>query len=319
LEVVLPTGEVLVTGSAALPGARPQHARAYGPDLGALFLGAQGTLGIITKQTLPLYRIPEARHIVTGLFKIKNFKGYVKAFERLMNDNFEGAIWVEKIWGWYDPKAQEWQLYVILYGSEEMVRLYMEFSEKIIMEEGGTTKAGFSPMLEPEADYSGGFGKFYEEFIYWRPRANSIAIPAPGINVCTVGGVAALSILPKLHDAALRTLVKHGIPKSRFHTGIFTGGPTTASARYTFTYDQNDPEEAKRVKAIKEEWQKVSSEITGTKRAELGFAAYRPSPSIARELMPKLGEYYKLLKVLKRTLDPNRIMNPGKLMDLEPY
>jgi len=35
--------------------------------------------------------------------------------------------------------------------------------------------------------------------------------------------------------------------------------------------------------------------------------------------MPKLGEYYELLKTLKRTLDPNRIMNPGKLMDLEPY
>jgi FAD/FMN-containing dehydrogenase len=319
LEVVLPTGELLVTGSAALPGARHQHARAYGPDVGSLFLGAQGTLGIITKQVLPVYRIPKARHIVTGLFKIENFKGYVKAFKRIMDDNFEGAIWVEKAWGWYDAKAEEWQLYVILYGSKEMVNSYSEFSEKTILEEGGKIRAGFSPMLEPEADWSGGFGKFYEEFIFWRPRANSIVIPAPGINICGVGGATSFSILPELHDAALRTLLKNGITKSRFHTGIFTGGPTTASVTYYYAYDQNDAEEAKRAKAIREEWQKVSSEIIGKKRPELGFAAYRPSPSTARELMPKLGEYYNFLVKLKRTIDPNRIMNPGKLMDQEPY
>jgi FAD/FMN-containing dehydrogenase len=35
--------------------------------------------------------------------------------------------------------------------------------------------------------------------------------------------------------------------------------------------------------------------------------------------MPMLGEYYGLLKKLKRLLDPNRIMNPGHLMDIEPY
>jgi FAD/FMN-containing dehydrogenase len=144
-------------------------------------------------------------------------------------------------------------------------------------------------------------------------------IPAPGINICGVGGAASFPILPELHDAALRTLLKNGVPKSRFHTGIFTGGPTTASAMYYYAYDQNDAEEAKRAKTIREEWQKVSSEIIGKKRSELGFAAYRPSTSTAKELMPKLGEYYNLLVKLKRTIDPNRIMNPGKLMDQEPY
>jgi len=46
---------------------------------------------------------------------------------------------------------------------------------------------------------------------------------------------------------------------------------------------------------------------------------YRISPTKAKSGMPMLGEYYNLLVKLKRVLDPNRIMNPGKLMDLEPY
>ena len=54
----------------------------------------------------------------------------------------------------------------------------------------------------------------------------------------------------------------------------------------------------------------------------LGFGgpiSYRMSPTMAKTAMPMLGEYYKLLVKLKRMLDPNRIMKPGKLMDLEPY
>jgi len=134
-------------------------------------------LGIIVKQTLPLYRIPEARHVVTGLFKIENFNGLTRALQRIMHDIFGGAMWAEKVWGWYDAKAEEWQLYVILYGSKERVKFYKEFSEKTITEEGGTIYLGPSPMLDPEDDMSGAMGKFYEDFIYWRPRTNSIVIP----------------------------------------------------------------------------------------------------------------------------------------------
>jgi FAD/FMN-containing dehydrogenase len=317
LEVVLPTGVKLITGSSALPGAKPQHERAYGPGVGHLFLASQGTLGIITKQILPVYRIPEARHIVTGLFKIKNIKGYVNASKRMMNDNLQGAIWVEKVWGWYDAKAEDWQLYVILYGSKETVEFYRKFSEKIIAEEGGKIYPGFSPMLEPEADWSGGFGKFYEEFIYWRPRANSIVSVPEETDAFGIGGAASYSVLPKLLDAAIEVLAKYGVPLSKLHGGTFSVGPLSASATYRWAYDLNDPEEVKRAKVIREEWKKVSFEITGTVAVRGG--EYRPSPAIAPEFMPKLGEYYKLLNKMKRMLDPNRIMNPGKLMDIEPY
>ena len=219
-EIVLPTGELLITGSAALQGAKPQRARAYGPDVGHIFLGAQGTLGIIVKQTLPLWRIPEARHIVQGSFKDKNFEGLTRTLQRIMHDNFESAIWAEKVWGWYNTKAEEWQLYVVLFGSKERVESDRKFSEKIIREEGGTVYEGHSPMLKPETDYSGNpMGLAYEEAIFWRPRANSIVTPPPGTGLCSIVGEGNYDQLPQLYEAALGVLANHGVPKSRIRMG----------------------------------------------------------------------------------------------------
>jgi FAD/FMN-containing dehydrogenase len=95
----------------------------------------------------------------------------------------------------------------------------------------------------------------------------------------------------------------------------------TQMVSLSYYYDPNDAEEMKRAKAIAEEWVQVYSEITGQKPMG-GFGGpvvYRLSPTSAKTGMPMLGEYYNLLVKLKRWLDPNRIMNPGKLMDLEPY
>ncbi len=51
IEVVLPTGQIINTGSAANPKGKPIFRYCNGPDLAGLFLGSHGTLGIITKAT----------------------------------------------------------------------------------------------------------------------------------------------------------------------------------------------------------------------------------------------------------------------------
>ena len=61
LEVILPDGELLRTGSAALAGAGFFHRYAIGPDLTGLFLGANGTLGVITKLALWVHPLPPIR------------------------------------------------------------------------------------------------------------------------------------------------------------------------------------------------------------------------------------------------------------------
>lgn len=61
LEVVLPNGEVLRTRAV------PQSAA--GPDLNRLFLGAEGTLGIITEATLRIYEAPATRSKMAFAFR----------------------------------------------------------------------------------------------------------------------------------------------------------------------------------------------------------------------------------------------------------
>jgi FAD/FMN-containing dehydrogenase len=331
-EIVLPTGELLVTGSASLPGTKPQAHRAYGPALGHIFLGAQGTLGVVVKHTLPLWRIPESRVIVQGNFKHQNFKGLSNAMHKIMDDQNHGISWAERVWAIYEGDGTgttgEWEFYVLIFGSNELVDFLRKWSEKIIVEEGGKL---ISPTrhYDPETDYS---PQLYEEWIYWRGRANSIVQYAADLGNMSVGGVATYDKMAELHDAAVKVLEKHGVPWKKIRKGIASTPVRNAnylSVALSYLYDKNNPEEAKRAKAISEEWNPILNKITGGKRVDRysmseasggkEVVVYRITPIAAKTQMPMLGEYYQLLRKLKRMLDPNHVMNPGKFMDIEPY
>jgi alkyldihydroxyacetonephosphate synthase len=61
VEAVLPDGTIVNTLAV------PRHAS--GPDLTQLFLGSEGTLGVITKATLKIHPIPQTRRFHAFVFK----------------------------------------------------------------------------------------------------------------------------------------------------------------------------------------------------------------------------------------------------------
>jgi alkyldihydroxyacetonephosphate synthase len=61
MEIVLPNGDIINT----LPV--PKHA--VGPDLNQIFIGSEGTLGVMTKATFIIYELPEVRKFRAYLFK----------------------------------------------------------------------------------------------------------------------------------------------------------------------------------------------------------------------------------------------------------
>ena len=126
LEVVTPTGEILRT----LPV--PRHAS--GPDLTMLFLGSEGTLGIITKAQIRIYEQPEERRFRGFLFKdmtsafnasrevLQKFKPSVMR----LYDEAETASLIKKIVGVAKPGAF---MNVAYEGPRELV----EVEEKILL------------------------------------------------------------------------------------------------------------------------------------------------------------------------------------------
>ncbi|MFT0846878.1 FAD-binding oxidoreductase [Actinomycetaceae bacterium L2_0104] len=119
LRVVLPTGEIYESHYS------PRSAT--GPDLRQLFIGAEGTFGVLTEVTLKVYKTPEAR-----IFQSYAFKSFKDAL-----DTVQQTLWlginpaVARI---YDPvegsakhaqftteSDDEWLMVLLYEGSEEVV------------------------------------------------------------------------------------------------------------------------------------------------------------------------------------------------------
>lgn len=66
MEVVLPNGDIIYTSPT------PKHA--VGPDLNQIFIGSEGTLGVITKAQIRIYDQPEERRFRAFLFQNMAFK-----------------------------------------------------------------------------------------------------------------------------------------------------------------------------------------------------------------------------------------------------
>jgi alkyldihydroxyacetonephosphate synthase len=82
MEVVLPTGEIIQTPRV------PQHAS--GPDWPRLFLGAEGIYGVITKATVQLDHLPEARYMRAVLFR--NMDDALDAGRRIMTRRLDPFV-----------------------------------------------------------------------------------------------------------------------------------------------------------------------------------------------------------------------------------
>jgi len=99
MQVVLPTGEIIRTAHV------PKHAA--GPDWARLWLGAEGTFGIITEATMQVDYLPEARLLRAVLFD--NLSNAIEAGRLLMTRRLEP--FVIRL---YDPESTRSQVKKVL-------------------------------------------------------------------------------------------------------------------------------------------------------------------------------------------------------------
>jgi hypothetical protein len=150
LEVVTPSGEIIRT----LPV--PRHAS--GPDLTMLYLGSEGTLGVITEVTLKVHPQPEAREFRAYIFK--DFHTALEAGAELMRsrlnpcairlyDETETKTHVSKVFGIDLDKGA--YLVFGFDGRKDIVASQMKYAREIMEKKfkGKDLDAATNELLEP--------------------------------------------------------------------------------------------------------------------------------------------------------------------------
>lgn len=293
LEVVLPNGDIVNTGCKA-----PKSSSGY--DLTRLFVGSEGTLGIITKARLKIAPLPETKTIImAGFDKIENAgkaavatlsSGVVPAAMEIMDSSAIKAV--KQI----DPKLDipdvEAMLLFEVDGYKESVVRQAELVCKACERCSGTTKVAKD--------------KEEEEKLWSARRLVGVAITKlnPGkVRVYEAEDIGVpMKDVPFMLKKIQEIGKKHGLPlvtyghigDGNLHTGI--------------AIDSRSEEEWKKVHAIKDDIYDVVLSLGGTLPGEHGTGVIRGS-YMARAH----GKSYDVMKAIKHAIDPENIMNPGKM------
>ncbi len=299
LEVVLPNGDVLRTGSWAFPNSPgPYCNKVCGPDLGKLFLGSPGNLGIVTKMCIALHPIPKIQRPEWVFFE--RWDGFIKAVSELMIEEIASRIsgmwgpplvW-EEMWGLKVPEPGGLGLSILIEGNDEArVALYEKIRDRIIERAGGK-------YIEVTPERREGFLK-------------NLAAQRKGVGEWRQGNMygcslyAPLKNAPRLFEVSYALAKKYGFEK-RFHYVVSSVWPFRGQLMYqdpSFPWSSAEPGAVEKIRRLHKELMKALMDV-GI------YGWFRPFPGVVDVNM--LGKYGELWRAIKQLLDPNNILNPGK-------
>jgi D-lactate dehydrogenase (cytochrome) len=290
LEVVLPSGEIIRTGSRA-------RKSSSGYDLKSLFCGAEGTLGVITEITLRLAGLPEAASaarvpfpdagaaagFVTSLIQA----GVPVARCELLDPRSIAAVNRHK--GTSYP--EEMTIFLEFHGSAAGVASDAAFAEALAADSGALAFEASSDPEERARIWDARHSMFYAQ-VAANPGAASIvtdvAIP--------------ISRLPRAVDRALAACA--AVDLSAYLIGHVGDGNFHVIIFYPSSGDEHG---AARAEEVAHRIVHEALAAGGTATGEHGVGV-RKLRYMEAEHGPSLG----LMRALKRQIDPLGIMNPGK-------
>ncbi|MFW9908721.1 MAG: FAD-binding oxidoreductase [Candidatus Thorarchaeota archaeon] len=118
LQMVLPNGDILETGSAAWPGAGKFKRQCLGPDLAGMFIGAEGILGVCTELTM---RIRPATDLKERMLTVMSSLDDVIEFGHFINRHV-GDEYLQGIYLWVDPSSPDsFTVMMDLFGYEKEI------------------------------------------------------------------------------------------------------------------------------------------------------------------------------------------------------
>ncbi|MBE9528541.1 MAG: FAD-binding protein [Proteobacteria bacterium] len=290
LEVVLPTGEIIKTGTSTMKGV-------VGYDLTRLMTGSEGTLGIITKATLRL--IPKPQSVITMLVSFADIGAAAVAVADIVAARIQPST-LEIIDAFsikcieeYDPERLGGAgalLIIEVDGTEESASHEAARVREVCMAVGATGletatgKQDVKTLWKARRSISPALFKLKPNKIN-----EDVVVPRSKIMELMTG----LEALGKSHDLIIACFGHAG--DGNIHMNIM--------------YDKTDAAEAARAEEAVNEAFELTLSLGGTISGEHGVGTTK-----AKYLDMELGPVeIALMRTLKETLDPKGILNPGKI------
>ena len=290
LEAVLADGRVIRT-------ARRARKSAAGYDLTRLFVGAEGTLGVITEVTVKLYPVPEAissavcpfptlrSAIDTVILTIQS--GIPVARIEILDAAMMDAVnRYSKL-----DYARQPTLFFEFHGSDAAVAEQSERVGEIAREQGA---GDFVWAVRPE-----------ERSRLWHARDNTLYSAMalrPGSRALITDVCVPIS---RLAECMLAT--RDDIDRSDL-TVCIVGHVGDGNFHLLILVDPQDATEIARAKALHDRMVMRALALEGTCTGEHGIGTGKVA-----FLQAELGEAVAVMRQLKQALDPHDLMNPGKI------
>jgi D-lactate dehydrogenase (cytochrome) len=290
LTVVLADGRIIRT-------ARRARKSAAGYDLTRLFVGSEGTLGIITEVTVRLYGIPEA--MAAAVCSFESIEGAVNtviqtiqlgvpvARIELLDDVQMGSL--NKYSRMNHPVKNT--LFIEFHGTDAGVKEQAEIVQGVAAEHGG---GEFKWATRPE-----------ERAALWTARhdvtwANKAL--RPGCEIWASDVCVPISRLAECITESKRDLAQS------FLTAPLVGHVGDGNFHLGFLVMRDDPKELAEAERLNDRLVMRALAMDGTCTGEHGVGLGKQ-----KFLLAEHGEAVGVMRQIKQVLDPLNILNPGKI------
>lgn len=291
LEVVLADGRVIQTGSRA-------RKSASGYDLTALFLGSEGTLGLVTRLTLRLHGIPEAT--TAGICAFPDMDSAVAA----VTETIQMGIPMARIEFADTATAQAFNAYA---GTDmaETPHLMVEFHGSPESAAQDANRFG-----EIVADHGASpfrwSAREEERRALWSMRHNgyyAILASRPGARAMVTDICVPISQLARAVKETQADIAASALP------GPILGHVGDGNFHAILLIDPDRPADLTEAKALSARMSQRALQLGGTSTGEHGIGMGKTGFMRAEH-----GDGWDVMGDIKTALDPLGIMNPGKLV-----
>jgi D-lactate dehydrogenase (cytochrome) len=271
---------------------------AAGYDLTRLFVGSEGTLGVITEATVRLYGIPAA--ISAAVCSFASIEAAVNAVIHTIQAGVPvarievaNAIQMDAINKYSRlnlPVAPT--LWLEFHGTEVSVAEQAEMVQKIAAAHGG---ANFSWTTKPE-----------DRWKLWRARHDVVYADKalrPGGQILATDVCVPISRLAECIVATEKDVAASFLPAP------IVGHVGDGNFHLVIVLNPNDPREMAEAERLNERLVHRALSLDGTCTGEHGIGSGKIDFLIAEH-----GEAVSVMRAIKEAIDPDNIMNPGKIL-----